>query len=54
MVFLLSQLQENSVEQSHPLYVVFIDETEAFDTVSRSSLYNILKLLGCLETLVST
>jgi len=53
MVFSLRQLQEKSVEQSRPLYVVFIDLTKAFDTVSRSGLYNILKLLGCAETLLS-
>jgi len=53
MVFSLRQLQEKSVEQSRSLYVVFIDLTKAFDTVSRSGLYNILKLLGCPETLLS-
>jgi len=53
MVFSLRQLQEKSIEQSRPLHVVFIDLTKAFDTVSRSSLYNILKLLGCPETLLS-
>ena len=31
----------------------FIDLTKAFDTVSRSGLHNILKLLGCPETLLS-
>ena len=46
MVFSPRQLQEKSVEQSRPLYVVFIDLTKAFDTVS---LYNIFKLLGCLK-----
>jgi len=53
MVFSLRQLQEKTVEQSRPLYVVFIDLTKSFDTVSRSGLYNILKLLGCPETLLS-
>jgi len=53
MVFSLWQLQEKSVEQSRPLYVAFIDLTKAFDTVSRSAFYNILKLLGCPETLLS-
>jgi len=53
MVFSLRQLQEKSVEQSRPLHVVFIDLTKAFDTVSRSGLYNILKLLGCPEMLLS-
>jgi len=53
MVFSLRQLQEKSIEKSRPLYVVFIDLTKAFDTVSRSGLYSILKLLGCPETLLS-
>jgi len=30
MVFSLRQLQEKSVEQFHPMYVVFIDLTKAF------------------------
>jgi len=51
MVFSLRQLLEKGVEQSCPLYVVFIDLTKAFDTVSLFSLYNILKLLDCPETL---
>jgi len=51
MVFSLIRLQEKSVEQSRPLYVVFIDLTKAFHTVSRS--YNIPKLLGCPEALLS-
>jgi len=33
--------------------VVFIVLTKAFDRVSRSSLYNILKLFGCPQTLLS-
>jgi len=53
MVFSLRQLHETSVEQSRLLYVVFIDLTKAFYTVSQSDLYNILKLLGCPETLLS-
>jgi len=51
--FSLIQHQEESVGQSRPLYVVFIDLTKAFDAVSRSGLYKILKLLGCPETLLS-
>jgi len=53
MVFSLRQLQEKRIEQSRQLYVVFIDLTKAFDTVSRPGLYNILKLLGCPEKLLS-
>ena len=46
MVFSLRQLQEKCVEQQRPLYVVFIDLTKAFDSVSRSGLFSILKCLG--------
>jgi len=35
MVFSLRQLQEKSIEQSRPLYVVFIDLTKALDTEIR-------------------
>ena len=41
MVFTL--LQEKCVEQNKPLYVMFINLTKAFDTVSRSGLYKILE-----------
>jgi len=41
IVFSLRQLQEKFVEQSHPLYVVFIDLTKAFHAVSWSNMYNI-------------
>jgi len=47
--FSLRQLQEKSVELSRLLYVLFIDLTKAFDTVSRSALYNLLKLLAALK-----
>ena len=53
MVFSLRQLQEKCVEQQRPLYVVFIDLTKAFDSVSRSGLFSILKRLGCPDTLLS-
>jgi len=53
MVFSLRQLQEKSVEQSRQLYLVSIDLTKAFDAVNWSGLCNILKLLGCPETLLS-
>jgi len=53
MVFSLRQLQEKSVEQSHLLYVIFIDLTKAFNMVCRSELYNILKLSGWHVTLLS-
>lgn len=47
MVFVLRQLQEKCREQNKALYVTFVDLTKAFDTVSRSGLWTILKRLGC-------
>ncbi len=44
MIFTLEQLQEKAVEQHRPLYVVFVDFTEAFDTVDRATLWKILDI----------
>ena len=41
------QLQEKCREQNKPLYLAFIDLTKAFDLVSRSGLFHILKKVGC-------
>ena len=35
-----------------PLYIAFVDLTKAFDTVSRPSLYKVLKRIGCPPTLL--
>ena len=47
MVFTLRQLQEKAIEQSMPLFMVFIDFTKAFDTVNRDCLWALLKRYGC-------
>ncbi|XP_047490913.1 uncharacterized protein LOC125040403 [Penaeus chinensis] len=47
MVFSLRQLQEKCQEQQMPLYLAFIDLTKAFDMVSRSGLFQLLKKIGC-------
>ena len=47
MVFVLRQLQEKCKEQNKGLYVMFVDLTKAFDTVSRSGLWLIMEILGC-------
>ena len=47
MVFALRQLQEKCLEQHQDLYVLFVDLTKAFDTVSRPGLWAILARLGC-------
>ena len=47
MVFSLRQLQVKCREQQMPLYIAFIDLTEAFDLVSRNGLFKILPKIGC-------
>ena len=48
MIFAVRKLQENCVEQHQDLYMLFIDLTKAFDTVSRPGLCrSILAKLGC-------
>ena len=53
MVFALRQLQEKCIEQHQDLYVLFVDLTKAFDTVSRPGLWAILSRLGCPAKFVS-
>ena len=52
-VFTSRQLQEKFIEQQCPLYVAFIDLTKAFDLITRSGLFAILRLFGCSDTLLS-
>ena len=47
MVFSVRQLQEKCREQRRPLYLAFIDLTKAFDLVSRTGLFSLLKKVGC-------
>ena len=47
MVFAVRQLQEKCREQNQNLYLLFVDLTKAFDTVSREGLWAILSKLGC-------
>ena len=50
MIFTLRQLQEKAVEQQQSLYMVFIDLSKAFDTVT--TLWILLRRYGCPETFV--
>jgi len=43
MIFVARLLQEKCREQSHDLYLAFIDLTKAFDTVNRELLWQILR-----------
>lgn len=47
MIFSIRQLQEKCREQQKPLFIAFVDLTKAFDTVSRSGLFQVLKAIGC-------
>ena len=47
MIFSLRQLQEKCQEQRMPLYIAFIDLTKAFDLVSRSGIFSLLRKIGC-------
>ncbi|PFX21781.1 hypothetical protein AWC38_SpisGene13705 [Stylophora pistillata] len=53
MIFSLRQIQEKCIEQYMQLYAVFIDSTEALDTVSREGLWIILKKFGCTEKVLN-
>ena len=47
MIFSVRQLREKCREQQMPLYIAFIDLTRAFDLVSRTGLFQLLKKIGC-------
>ena len=49
MIFCLRQLQEKSIEQDRPLYIVCVDFTKAFDSVGRTGLWHLLRKYGCPE-----
>ena len=53
MVFCLRQVQEKCIEQNILLYVVFIDFSKIFDTVSQQGLWQVLKKYGCTEKFVN-
>ena len=47
MLFAARQVQEKCREQSLDLYMVFVDLTKAFDSVSREGLWKLLLKAGC-------
>ena len=53
MIFAMRQLQEKCIEQSMPLFSVFIDLTKAFDTVNREALWTVLERIGCPPKFIS-
>jgi len=54
MVFSLRQLQEKCWEQQQPMYLASVDLTKkAFDLVSRTGLFKLLKIIGCPSKILS-
>ena len=53
MIFTARQIQEKCREQNRDLYMVFIDLTKAFDTVSRDALWQVLHKFGCPDKFVN-
>ena len=47
MNFTARQLQEKCQEQNVDLYITFVDQTKAFDTVSRDGLWKTMAKFGC-------
>ncbi|KAL8607272.1 hypothetical protein ACOMHN_047603 [Nucella lapillus] len=47
------QLQEKCLKQRQELYLLFIDLTKVFDTVSRPGFWSILSKLGCSPKFIS-
>ena len=47
MIFTAGRLQEKRQEQNIDLYMIFVDLTKAFDTVSRNGLWEIMAKFSC-------
>ena len=54
MLYCLRQLQEKCFEQDRPRYMVFVDLSEAFDTVGTTGLWQLLRNYGCPEKALHT
>jgi len=53
MIFTARQIQEKCREQHQDLFMVFIDLTKAFDSVSRPGLWMILAKIGCPQKFIN-
>ena len=54
MILAARQIQEKYKEQNMDLYILFVDLTKAFDTVSRPGLWNIISRIGIPLKIVQT
>ena len=53
MIFAACQLQKKCQEQNKQLYTMFVDLTEAFDTVSCKDLWKIMEKFGCPDKFIT-
>ena len=53
MLFAARQVQEKCREQQRDLYIVFVDLTKAFDSVSRAGLWMLLHRVGFPEKVIN-
>ena len=47
MIVCFRQLQEKCIEKDRPLYMVFVNFRNAFGTVGRTGLWQLLRKYGC-------
>lgn len=53
LIFSLRQLQEHAIEWNKPLFALFIDFSQAFDSLDRSDLFRILRDIGIPDRIVN-
>jgi hypothetical protein len=51
-VFVLKQIMDNSIDQNLPLYMLFIDFKQAYDTIKREKVYEAMRQMGIGEKLI--
>jgi hypothetical protein len=51
-VFVLKQIMDNSIDQNLPLYMLFIDFKQAYDTIKREKVYEGMRQMGIGEKLI--
>jgi hypothetical protein len=51
-VFVLKQIMDNSIDQNLPLYMLFIDFKQAYDTMKREKVYEAMRQMGIGDKLI--
>jgi hypothetical protein len=50
--FVLKQIMDNSIDQNLPLYMLFIDFKQAYDTIKRETVYEAMRQMGIGDKLI--